>query len=1090
MSENIFSEDTEEHSHLTKSTSSELTSIERNEKLPHSDSLNLVFSEDENFSEKPSILYESMRSSLTYTLPTSYKDEEKTEEKSTFTEYSFIRFPSESYASEYKMKEESPVVLTKCSCETLQSASIEEESNTLSLGPIEEGDINPFRVAWTFGVNTGVDVINLTNKSKSVVFYACSHVCVLYNYVEEKMSTLQGHVRIEMTMKNLISCIASDDSGRWIVTADKGEDNIIVVWDSFDCSPVNTIFDPYPDVGTAVCGISGNAKYLIAVGNELRPTVKFWLWTLGENNPNDSYVVENNYGIAKKVCFNPDVQEHIWVAFEKKVMFFKWAKKLSTPIFPILRNFKKYGFITDCTYFLHCHQCVASTTGGVLLVFGNTLYTREIEEGELANNKIYVKGIKVSNDSIDCVNSIDGLLVTGDIKGHIKFYDNRIRLLFWCQDFELSPIKSVSFNLEPRNYRIEDAVTTIYPKIELMEREIFEDRTDSIEILYSNLVPTDATLGTLPFVVRDFIVATDDGRIGGINFLENKISFFNKKIEANVTSMDAHDEQPFICMGLENGCLCLFNYLSKCLISKARLSTQNTTITYIKYSSMGLHLACGTERGRLYFLDPISLTLKSGPICFIKNNIKKIVFSADSRFCAYYSNKSTIAILKYSADDSRWDILGKIRSHNNDMTDILFNSYLPPRLFSIGSDKILQEYDLINSKDGEIVFIATERIEQNATPLSFMYVPSKQNVVPEYFYMCNDQYKYKTVNDSSFVCHRVVLGPAYGCYEKSPVNKIQMLPEHQNKYMLYANDKFFGIQIFPPDGNPHKYVGITGHPTELIHFCTSFDGKYAFTIGKNDSSMIMWEVNTEAVEISSRSGGFMIEPYYSLIEGGLDGWLFKEMQDLFYYMQILHQGENTVLPRNVSDYIPISELPDLMRAVGYYPSEYEVWTNFNFYYLESKIEFQIDNMLIDQKYRDYDETKSLRNDVSFLEFIQLYVNYRPAHGISIETLKQKFDLFCRTESTSDEETITRDGFVKIICEKGEVFTLNKAYTCLASLMREEDDNATRSFKNFSFLPPVIDFKTFLEDILGVDLEREMMVEEEAAKGDRDDELEC
>lgn len=71
-------------------------------------------------------------------------------------------------------------------------------------------------------------------------------------------------------------------------------------------------------------------------------------------------------------------------------------------------------------------------------------------------------------------------------------------------------------------------------------------------------------------------------------------------------------------------------------------------------------------------------------------------------------------------------------------------------------------------------------------------------------------------------------------------------------------------------------------------------------------------------------GGIELYPFYCLIEGGLKGWLFKEMQDLFYYMQILHQGENTPLPRVVSDVIPVSELPDLMRAVGFYPTEYEV----------------------------------------------------------------------------------------------------------------------------------------------------------------------
>lgn len=31
-----------------------------------------------------------------------------------------------------------------------------------------------------------------------------------------------------------------------------------------------------------------------------------------------------------------------------------------------------------------------------------------------------------------------------------------------------------------------------------------------------------------------------------------------------------------------------------------------------------------------------------------------------------------------------------------------------------------------------------------------------------------------------------------------------------------------------------------------------------------------------------------------------------------------------MLPRVVSDYIPITELPDLMRACGFYLSEYEV----------------------------------------------------------------------------------------------------------------------------------------------------------------------
>lgn len=78
------------------------------------------------------------------------------------------------------------------------------------------------------------------------------------------------------------------------------------------------------------------------------------------------------------------------------------------------------------------------------------------------------------------------------------------------------------------------------------------------------------------------------------------------------------------------------------------------------------------------------------------------------------------------------------------------------------------------------------------------------------------------------------------------------------------------------------------------------------------------------MDFVATAGGPELEPFYCLIEGGANGWLFSEMKDLFYYMQLLHQGENTSLPRIVSDTIPIIELPDLMKACGYYPSEYDV----------------------------------------------------------------------------------------------------------------------------------------------------------------------
>lgn len=82
--------------------------------------------------------------------------------------------------------------------------------------------------------------------------------------------------------------------------------------------------------------------------------------------------------------------------------------------------------------------------------------------------------------------------------------------------------------------------------------------------------------------------------------------------------------------------------------------------------------------------------------------------------------------------------------------------------------------------------------------------------------------------------------------------------------------------------------------------------------------------NLRSVIYMNEIGGTELNPYYSLIEGGVNGWLFKEMKDLFYYMQILHDGEDSSLPRKTYEKIATSELPNLLRSIGFFPSEYEV----------------------------------------------------------------------------------------------------------------------------------------------------------------------
>jgi len=48
------------------------------------------------------------------------------------------------------------------------------------------------------------------------------------------------------------------------------------------------------------------------------------------------------------------------------------------------------------------------------------------------------------------------------------------------------------------------------------------------------------------------------------------------------------------------------------------------------------------------------------------------------------------------------------------------------------------------------------------------------------------------------------------------------------------------------------------------------------------------------------------------------------MEEYFYYCQLQNQELNTMETRLVSTRIPLADVPFLMRALGFYPTEQEV----------------------------------------------------------------------------------------------------------------------------------------------------------------------
>ncbi|XP_050310547.1 cilia- and flagella-associated protein 251-like [Anthonomus grandis grandis] len=923
-----------------------------------------------------------------------------------------------------------------------------------------------FNLKWSFGMNGKVGVRNLTLGQRRELFFAAVHSGVIYNYCTREMRHLEGH-------HDLINCISTDSEGDWLVTSDRATDGCVIIWSSTELTPVFTLFGIYPCSGVLLQAISPCARYLLTIGEKDDSdyyAIHFWDWTLGKETPDGTYLVQKSHGSPVQICFKPGLEEHIMVVFQKQVHFLTWeleTQELTLSAIPQLTSKQNIGQLTGGTFMKSVHECYASSSRGCILVFRNTLYSKACyEQEEQSNARIFINAVKVTPSSIGVITTTEEYLVTGDSKGHILFFDKKIRILHWIRNLPIGAITAISFSLSPQKYRFENS------KVVIKDRVLDDDKPESLlDCNYTDMedeitklveAPFDATLENNQFTVGDFFISTSDCNIYAHDFIRNTCTPVFQISDANISCIDAHDEEPYIVIGYENGRLALLDFKKKIQISTqllpktAESSEGGDTISCIKFSYQSLHLICGRVNGEIYVLEPVTLVPKmEKPFKYSTSRVEKIAFSMNSLQFAYYDEKRTVFLFRYDPENSCWELLGKVRSHYEKINDIAFfplhvENKKSSVLHTIGADRHLVQYNNLQVTETE-PFQATmrERIEQSAIPMNFTYYERVLGVNRSvgYILFADDRHKLKLFNGETKLPRTLSLGPSFGCFRDSLVKKMMILPEHNYRYMIFNSSKYIGIQILPPDGNPFKYTGYLAHPVEVIDFALSQDGLFAFTFGKNDRSVLMWEVKPRAVDLSALMGGTELEPYYCLLEGGKNGWLFQEIQDLFFYMQILQQ-ENIDLPRRVSDSINLTEIPDLVRTCGYYPSH-----------------FELETIMIDVRYRDFDETGIVKDEISFVEFVKLFVNHRPAYGYSMEQIKQHFNTVCLLSDYPRKCRIDSNEFIYILQNIGE--PSQNLHANLTTLLRV----TSKVENNYDFLPPEISTHFLFYELLGIDPNR-------------------
>ncbi|KTG37380.1 hypothetical protein cypCar_00010252 [Cyprinus carpio] len=760
---------------------------------------------------------------------------------------------------------------------------------------------HPLVLDWAYGMNPTLPVLSLQDEDRLVILYICAHVAVMYDHTSNAQHLLQGHC-------SPITCLCASENRRWLVTADMGQESLVIIWDAYTGIPVRTLFDCHPEGGVSAMALSKDSKYLVTVG---------------------AGAVQN------QLLFNPFDNTQLVSNSSTQVLFYNWTFNMVL------------GSLSQSIFYYDGVLAFTATSAGNIVLWDKQ--TQSVSRQPVVRKA--VKLVPLQEEAITVLTLIDSFIVTGDVNGHIKFYDGNLKLINVYNEFSLDPIKSISFSKEK-------------PSIS--------------DLGYSK----DCTLDAKPFVIRW-------------------------------------------------GTYIIIIYNHKCF-----------------------YLAVGFASGALQIVDACTLQ-SDDKECFhySQDSITHLTFSQDSRYLAAADTGKAVTLLRQCKEGTQevWKYQGRHHSHYKPIQDLLFGVDLDssqPRLLSLGMDRWLVEYDLQNSGEDGLLILSSERIEQSAVPTCMVWYPP---LTPEHFLLtASNLYKMKLFNATSKMCRKTVFGPSYG----SPVKKMAILPaskdgDPNSRYMAYITQDKVGIQILPLDGNPHKSFAMICHSTGVSTLACSYDGRYAFTAGGQDCTVFSWELNLSSLEASAGLGGKDMLPFYNLLEGGRDGPLFREMEEYFYYCQLQNQDLDTMETRLVSTRIPLADVPFLMRALGFYPTEQE-----------------LEDMQNEVKFSRYAETRNYVTDIDLEEFIKLYVNHRPASGIARQELCNAFQVLGKPDERGIY-TIDRDELLELLQARGEHMTEDDLAECFTTLVGISGVGASCTESVFeSMLPPEISMETFATDILG------------------------
>jgi WD40 repeat protein/Ca2+-binding EF-hand superfamily protein len=916
-------------------------------------------------------------------------------------------------------------------------------------------------LSWCLGMSTNVvdSVHSLSGGNRDAILYVAANTAIIFDRKSRAQKLLQGHF-------NAITAVSVSQNKRFAVTVDAGPDSMLVVWDTRTASPVKTVFNPHSN-GCYAVDFSPDGMLVATLGmpgEQGNQEVAVWEWTKpGVDRPlhTSEIASEGGPGISpfqRKIKFNPSDVQQLMTCGGGTTMFWSWEAG-SLEGYALSPRRKGGEEQTACLFLPGTTQAVTATSAGEVMLWDSVdgaQIMHGVDDPEKMGSKVHSARKKVtkilalspgsairhmsivsrglhgkSEDSLagslgtsttgggDIRASGSYLVIAGE-DGAVRFFDFQFRIEAWFEDIDAGPVLSVSFDARPQ--RESDVALTSF---------------HAPDFLVGTQLACAISLRSALFEETDPKMRRGEPVIQGI--------------AEEVVCIASHPMEPLVAILCISGELRIWDHDLKLFVSSTTFEGKG--LQYPRcctYHPQGDLLSIGFASGACKLLNSVTLQEVAAFRWCTSSALFMIRFSGDGQYMAaadadfhvlLWSSAASSSSPSASADEQEgdevagknsadstseaWEYIGRHKSHTKLITGIEFGVRQDGSvgLASIGEDCRLVLYDVLRSSPAKGLLLLSDNPTTSlpSTPTAVMWHPtSLDEFVEDRLVIANNEYKLTQWNAANMACRRTSLGPLFG----SAVTSLIPVTGPGNLIAYATPERVVGVMKLPLDGDPVKVMGLIAHPGQLASIAVSSDGNTLFTSGGRDLTMNAWSIQGDSLSPPDQAEEPQIRRFIDQLEGGEGGELHEELVDYFYYAQLKVQGVNSTEPRNITGRVPVEEIPNLMRALGYYPSEAEV-----------------QGMIDEIRYDRYTVTGEIMESVDLDGFIKLFVNHRPIFPVGKGSIENAFETLAEAEDLGlNEEGVAEIDWTSIcdaVTTAGEVMPEGELKHCLKMLTGEQ-----------------------------------------------------